>query len=152
MWSEDAQVRQLLIERVRYLRQRDDLERGQRRAEEIQRAWRTMLAGVPDPELPGAERMVTGQPDPETAESLRRQLLRLQFNLANILRDLAEFGEARKVDQEVLEGQLELLGPDHLHTLQTRGSLAADMRALGDYQAALDLDEETYESSWQGIR
>ena len=68
---------------------------------------------------------MTGKPDPETAESLRRQLLRLQFNLANILRDLAEFEEARKVDQEVLEGQQELLGPDHLHTLQTRSSLAA---------------------------
>ncbi len=147
MWSADTRVRQLLIERVRYLRQRDDLERGKRRAVEIQAAWRSMLSGIPDPELPGSERMVTGKPDPETAESLPRQLLRLRFNLANILRDLAEFDEARKVDQEVLEGQLELLGPDHVHTLQTRGSLAADMRALGDYQAALDLDEVTYESS-----
>lgn len=147
MWSADTQVRQLLIERVRYLRQRDDLERGKRRAEEIQRAWRSMLSGIPDPELPGSERMVTGKPDPEKAESLRRQLLRLQFNLANILRGSGEFDEARKVDQEVHEGQLELLGPDHLHTLQTRGSLAGDMRALGDYQAALDLDEVTYKSS-----
>jgi tetratricopeptide (TPR) repeat protein len=146
IWSADTRVRQLLIERVRYLRQRDDLERGKRRAEEIQRAWRSMLSGIPDPELPGSERMVTGKPDPETSESLRRQLLRLQFNLANILRDLADFDEARKVDQEVLEGQLGLLGPDHLHTLQTRSSLAGDMRALGDYQAALDLDEVTYES------
>jgi len=147
MWSADTWVRQLLIERVRYLRQRDDLERGKRRAEEIQRAWRSMLSGIPDPELPGSERMVTGKPDPETTESLRRQLLRLQFNLANILRDLAEFDEARKVDEEVLEGQLVLLGPEHLHTLQTRSSLAADMRALGDYQAALDLDKVTYESA-----
>jgi tetratricopeptide (TPR) repeat protein len=147
MWSADTLVRQLLIERVRYLRQRDDLERGKRRAEEIQRAWRSMLSGIPDPELPGSERMVTGKPDPETAEPLRRQLLRLQFNLANILRDLGNFDEARKVDQEVLEGQMHLLGPDNLHTLQTRSSLAGDMRALGSYQAALDLDEVTYESS-----
>ena len=64
-------------------RQRDDLDRGKRRAEEIRRAWRSMLAGVPDPELPGSEQMVTGKPDPETAESLPRQLLRLQFDLAN---------------------------------------------------------------------
>jgi tetratricopeptide (TPR) repeat protein len=146
MWSADAEVRQLLIERVRYLRQRDDLERGKRRAREIQRAWQSMLSGIPDPELPGSERMTAGKPDPEMAGSLRPQLLRLQFNLANILRGLAEFDEARKVDQEVLEGQSALLGPDHLHTLQTRGSLAGDMRALGDYQAALDLDEVTYES------
>jgi tetratricopeptide (TPR) repeat protein len=147
MWSADTAVRQLLIERVRYLRQRDDLARGKRRAEEIQRAWRSMLSGIPDPELPGSERMVRGKPEPETAEALRRQLLRLQFNLANIMRDLAQFVEARKVDEEVLDGQLELLGPDHVHTLQTRSSLAGDMRALGDYQTALDLDEETYQSS-----
>jgi len=152
MWSADAQVRQLLIERVRYLRQRDDLERGKRRAEEIQRVWRCMLSGVPDPKLPSSERLVRGKPDPEDAESLQRQLLRLKFNLANILRDLAEFDEARKVDQEVLDGQLELLGPEHLHTLQTRSSLAADMRVLGDYQAALDLDQATYESSRELFR
>jgi len=147
MWSPDTRVRQLLIERVRYLRQRDDLERDKGEAEEIRGAWRSMLSGIPDPALPGSERMVTGKPDPQTAGSLRLQLLRLQFNLANILRDLAEFHEARKVDQEVLEGQLELLGPDHLHTLQTRSSLAGDARALGDYQAALGLDEVTYQSS-----
>ena len=147
MWSADAEVRQLLIDRVRYLRQRDDLDRGKRRAEEIQRAWRSMLTGVEDPKLPFPDRMVTGPPDPEAAESLRVQLLRLEFNLANIMRDLAEFDEARKIDQRVLDEQIELLGPGHLHTLQTRSSLAADMRALGDYQAALELDTVTYESS-----
>jgi tetratricopeptide (TPR) repeat protein len=147
VWSAETEVRQLLIDRVRYLRQRDDLDRGKRRAEEIQRAWRSMLSGIPDPELPGSEMMAAGTPDPETSKSLRLQLLRLQFNLANILRDLAEFEEARKVDQEVLDEQLVLLGPEHLHTLQTRSSLAGDMRALGDYQAALDLDRTTYESS-----
>jgi tetratricopeptide (TPR) repeat protein len=132
MWSVDTRVRQLLIERVRYLRQRDDLARGKRRAEEIQLAWQGMLSEITDS---------------EKAAPLRRQLLRLQFNLANILRDLADFEAAREMDEEVLAGQLELLGPDHVHTLQTRSSLAGDMRALGDYQAALALDEETYEAS-----
>jgi tetratricopeptide (TPR) repeat protein len=147
MWSTDAEVRELLIDRVRYLRQRDDLDRGRRRAEEIQRAWSSMLTGIPDPKLPGSELMVTDPPNPKAAESLRVQLLRLQFNLANIMRDLAEFDEARKIDQEVLDEQTGLLGPRHLHTLQTRSSLAADMRALGNYQAALELDAVTYESS-----
>jgi len=129
MWSEDEQVRELLIERVRYLRQRDDLERGQRRAEEIQGAWETMLARGPEPEL---------------ATSLQRQLFRLQFNLANILRDLALFPQARDVDEDVLRGQTQYLPARHPHTLQTRGSLAADLRALGYYQDALDYDLETY--------
>ena len=56
------------------------------------------------------------------------------------------------MDEAVLAGQLERLGPDHLHTLQTRGSLAGDLRALGDYQAALDLDQETYESWTERLR
>ncbi len=131
MWSPEARVRQLLIERVRYIRQREDLERGQRRAEEIEDAWKTMLAQ---------------RSEQEVDESLRRQLFRLQFDLANILRDRAQFDKSKKVDEDVLKGQREFLGKDHLHTLQTQGSLAADMRALGEYQAALQLSLETYEA------
>jgi tetratricopeptide (TPR) repeat protein/MinD-like ATPase involved in chromosome partitioning or flagellar assembly len=129
--SADTSVRQLLIERVRYLRQRDDLARGRRRAEEIEQVWKAMLGGTLEPEM---------------AESLQRQLFRLQFNLANILRDLARFKEARRVDEAVLAGQDKHLGKDHPHTLQTRGSLGGDLRALGDYQAALELDLSTYEA------
>jgi MinD-like ATPase involved in chromosome partitioning or flagellar assembly len=129
-WSADARVRELMIERVRYLRQRDDLERGRRRAEEIQLAWQAMLAE---------------EQAPDRAAPLRRQLYRLQFNLANILRDLALFQEARTVDEAVLRGQMEYLGDNHPHTLQTRSSLAADLRALGNYSAALELDVKTYQ-------
>ncbi|HTS99477.1 MAG TPA: FxSxx-COOH system tetratricopeptide repeat protein [Streptosporangiaceae bacterium] len=131
MRSTEAPVRDLLIERVRYLRQRDDLERGARRAKEIEAAWQGMLSQALDPEM---------------TELLQQQLYRLQFNLANILRDLAQFDEARAVDQAVLAGQTTHLGPEHPHTLATRSSLAADLRAIGDYQAALDLDLKTYDS------
>lgn len=144
MWSQRTPVRQLLIERVRYLRQRDDLERGFRRARQIEDAWKTMMSGVPDPGVPDSEQMVIGRLRPDEAESLQRQLYRLRFNLANILRDLAQFQEARAMDSAVLEGQREHLGEEHLHTLQTRSSLAADMRALGEYQEALSYDQETY--------
>jgi len=130
MLSTESLVRDLLLERVRYLQQRDDLARGSRRAKEIEDAWTGMLAG----EL-----------DRETSESLRQQLYRLQFNRANILRDQALFQEARLVDEAVLAGQTKHLGREHSHTLATRSSLAADLRAIGDYQAALDLDLETYE-------
>jgi hypothetical protein len=131
MLSTEVPVRRLLIERVRYLWQRQDLPRGRRRAEEIEEAWDGMLVRTREPEM---------------AESLRQQLFRLRFNLANILRDLAEFQKAREIDQAVLAGQVEHLGPDHLHALQTRSSLAGDMRALGQYDDALRLDLETYQS------
>jgi MinD-like ATPase involved in chromosome partitioning or flagellar assembly len=146
MWSAEARVRQLLIERVRYIRQREDLERGQRRAEETERAWTIMLSGQPDPEVPASLLMVKGKPEKEAAESLQRQLLRMQFNRANILRDLSQFQESRALDEAVLDGQTVLLGPEHLHTLQTRSSLAGDLRALGEYQAALEQDQQTYEA------
>jgi hypothetical protein len=131
MWSTQEPVRQLLIDRVRYIRQRDDLERGRRRAAEIESAWNTMLAEGPEPAI---------------AESLQRQLFRMQFNMANIVRDLAEFQESRAIDEAVLRGQREQLGAEHPHTLMTRSSLAADLRALGDYHKALELDRSTYES------
>jgi hypothetical protein len=131
MRSTDNTVRDLLIERVRYLWRRDDLERGSRRGKEIEDAWTGMLDQTLDPEISG---------------SLRQQLFRLQFNLANILRDLALFQEARAVDEAVLEGQTALLGPEHPYTLATRSSLAADLRAIGDYKAAIKLDLETYDS------
>jgi hypothetical protein len=135
MRSAERQVRDLLVDRVRYLRQRDDLERGVRRAGEIEEGWQTMLAqGVP----------------PDQDRSLRQQLFRLRFNLANILRDQGNFQQAQAVDEEVLQGQLELLGAEHPHTLQTRSSLAADLRAVGEYGAALELDEGTYKSWSEG--
>ena len=133
VWSAEARVRQLLIERVRYIRQREDLERGQRRAEEIEEAWKIMLAGHQMAQETGRSRC-------------ERQLFRLQFNLANILRDRAQFQESRRVDEAVLAGQKRPLGPEHLHTLHTHSSLAADLRALGEYQAALEQDQDTYQA------
>jgi hypothetical protein len=126
------QVRDLLVERVRYLRQRDDLEPGRRRAQSIENAWTSWLAT---------------ETDQEVVRSLRKQLYRLQFNTANILRDLGRFEESRALDEAVLHGQRELLGEEHPHTLQTRGSLSGDLRALGLYQDALALDLATY-NSW----
>ena len=126
-------VRDLLVDRVRYLWQRDDLEPGRRRAQHIEEVWTEMLAAEP-------------VPDGVSAKLLRKQLYRLRFNLANILRDLGEFQGSQKLDEEVLRGQEAELGDAHPHTLQTRSNLAADLRALGKYREALALDRATYES------
>jgi tetratricopeptide (TPR) repeat protein len=92
--------------------------------------------------------MLDGGAAPETGKSLRQQLYRLQFNLANILRDLGRYEASRAVDEAVLRGQRAELGEDHPHTLQTRSSLAADLRALGEYREALEYDLETFRS-WE---
>jgi tetratricopeptide (TPR) repeat protein len=127
--SDRPPVRDLLVDRVRYLGQRNDLARGVRRAEEIQKAWVEMLSDQ--------------QRDAAGNKVLRQQLYRLQFNLANILRALGRYEQSRALDEQVLAGQQELLGEAHQHTLQTRNSLAADLRALGQYQEALEYDLAT---------
>ena len=129
--SPDEAVRGLFIDRVRYLWQRGDLERGRDLARSTEATWRAMLAA---------------ESDPVTAARLRTQILHLQFNLSNILRDLAQFEESRRLDEEVLAGQQELLGPDHPHTLMTAGSLAASLRALGRYRRALEMDRQNHEA------
>ena len=129
MTSGEARIRQLYIDRVRYLYIRGDLERGRRIAREAEQAWMEMEADAPDP---------------ETAKALHNQLLQLRFHLGNILRAQARFAEARELNEQVLAEQRGLLGEQHPHTLMTAGSLAGDLRAVGRYREALDRDQGTY--------
>ena len=146
MNSAEEATRQLFVDRVRYLWQRHDLERGRKVGTEVADAWEGMLhsmaADVTKLEADGAGRGVDAAAERVTA--LRRQLLQLRFNLGNILRDEARFEEAKALDEAVLAEQRELLEPDHPHTLMTAGSLAADLKALGKYGDALAMDKITY--------
>lgn len=134
--SADEEVRQICIDRVRYQWHRRDLERALGTALEADASWEQMLAD-------GSQVGQADQAD-QAGRALRRQLLQLRFNRANILRDLARFAEARALDEQVLAEQRELLGAGHPHSLMTAGGLAADLRALGEYRAALDMDKVTY--------
>jgi cellulose biosynthesis protein BcsQ/tetratricopeptide (TPR) repeat protein len=129
MTSEEEPVRQLFVDRVRYLWIRHDLARGRELAAETAQVWEGMLAA---------------KPAPTVAAALRRQLLHLRFNLANILRDMARFDEAKALDEAVLGEQREMLGSEHPHALMTAGSLAGDLRALGQYADALKMDQATF--------
>ncbi|MEU4563597.1 FxSxx-COOH system tetratricopeptide repeat protein [Actinoplanes sp. NPDC023936] len=125
-------VRQLMIDRVRYLWYNGGLQEGRDLGDQIDKRWTRMLKTVPDP---------------ETRETLHRQILHLRFNVANILRQMAHFDESLALDAKVLEEQLDLLGPTHPHTLMTAGGLAADLRAVGRYAEARERDEQTY-ATW----
>ncbi|GIH06042.1 hypothetical protein Rhe02_41090 [Rhizocola hellebori] len=128
----DEGVRQLLIDRLRYLAQRGDLPGGRRLAERMNTVWGGFLkAGL----------------DGKRRDDVRRQLLHMRFNLANIIRDEAKFEESRALNEEVLTDQTALLGSNHPHTLMTAGGLAADLRALGRYAEALKLDQQTH-ATW----
>lgn len=127
--SADDKVRQLIIDRVRYIYVLADYPRGVEEATDAARRW---------------EQTLTATPGAAGERTLRTQLLQLRFTLANILRAMSRFDEAREIDEKVLAEQRDLLGGEHPHTLATAGSLAADFRALGSYPAALELDLTTY--------
>ncbi|MFC4070621.1 FxSxx-COOH system tetratricopeptide repeat protein [Actinoplanes subglobosus] len=129
---DDEQVRQLMIDRVRYLWYNGALPEGRRLGEQVDHRWNEMLRY---------------QTDEAGRRSLRRQILNLRFNIANILRESAHFEEARALDEQVLAEQSELLGATHPHTLMTAGGLGGDLRALGRYQEAQERDELTY-AAW----
>ncbi|HET7017562.1 MAG TPA: FxSxx-COOH system tetratricopeptide repeat protein [Streptosporangiaceae bacterium] len=116
----DERTRQLLIDQVRYLWLRGELEVGERLASSLATIWTEKLG-----------------PD-------HRQTLHLRFQVANLLRSRAEYAEALEIDTQVLARQREVLPRDHPHTLMTAAGLAADLRALGDFQEALSTDQDTY--------
>ena len=126
MTCHDESVRQLLVDRVRYLRRRGDLAEGLTLARQVEATWAARIGLA-------------------TNAALQRQLLHLRFNMANILRDQADYDEALELDKQVLAEQRTLLGDRHSHTLMTSGSLAADLRALGNYGEALHQDELTFQ-------
>ncbi|GIG45169.1 FxSxx-COOH system tetratricopeptide repeat protein [Dactylosporangium siamense] len=128
-------VRQLLIDRVRYFFLRGNPARGLEIAEQIERVWTWAL-----------DEAATTDGDDQALRALQLQLLQLRFNKANILRDMGAFKEALELDRQVLDDQRALLGDDHLNTLMTAGSLAADLRSLGRYADALEQDKRTYDA------
>ena len=127
--SQREGVRQLIIDRVRYLYLRAGLDRGDSLAVEAQNCWQVMEQNADNPEI---------------AATLHRQLLQLRYHLGVILRAQGKYNEAAELNTRVWEEQRDLLGPDHPHTLMTSGSVAADLRVSGRYREALEMDRQTY--------
>lgn len=132
---DDDKVRELLVDRVRYLWLAGDLSQGEELALQVAANWEHVLDERGE-NAPGSR-------------LLRQHLLSLRFNLANILRSQARFHEAYDLDQDLLAKQRELFAPNetHSHILMTAGSLAADMRGLGRFREALEMDTGTY-AAW----
>jgi tetratricopeptide (TPR) repeat protein len=118
---EQDETRQLLIERVRYLWRRGQLDEALEFGSQLVDTW-------------------TDQYHPDDMQTL---YLRIQN--ANVLRSQGRYPEALAEDRAVFERQREVLGDVHLHTLFTAGGIAADLRSLGDFQQALEIDQERYE-------
>ncbi|WP_127503368.1 FxSxx-COOH system tetratricopeptide repeat protein [Actinoplanes solisilvae] len=120
----DETVRQLMIDRLRHLWITGRFDEGLRFGRRMEQKWATAWAADGD--------------------TLHRQLLHLRFNIANLLRQTAQFEQALVLDEAVLREQVEVLGREHPHTLMTAGGLGGDLRASGRYADALRHDEKTY--------
>ncbi|MFG2043287.1 FxSxx-COOH system tetratricopeptide repeat protein [Dactylosporangium sp. NPDC048998] len=121
-YSADPSVRLFVVDVVRYLWSRGDFNSSQELAEETATIWRD------DPRI--GEDQVT---------------LLLDFHLGNALRSQAEFDRALEIDSRALELLKEKVEEeDDPYIVMTAGGLAADLRALGRYEEARALAEETY--------
>ncbi|MGN9906276.1 FxSxx-COOH system tetratricopeptide repeat protein [Phytohabitans sp. LJ34] len=127
--STDEKMWQLIVSRLRYLWLGGDFSEGEKFGRQVEAAWLEQLNSMSDE---------------DEADALRRHLLHLRFNLANILRSQGRFEEARQINEEVHAAQQALLGAEHPHTLMTARGLAADLRGLGMYAEALEMDENAY--------
>ncbi|MFC8715954.1 FxSxx-COOH system tetratricopeptide repeat protein [Kitasatospora sp. NPDC057198] len=126
---DEHEVRELLIDRVRYLWKRVDLDRALRLGRQLEASW-TLRAEYED--------------DPDDLFQWHRQILTLRQQLANVLRSQGHYGEALALNRDVLAGQRELLGADHPHALMTATSMASDLRHLNRFREALAIDRDTH--------
>ncbi|MEV0492629.1 FxSxx-COOH system tetratricopeptide repeat protein [Streptomyces atratus] len=117
---DEAEARQLMVDRIRYLLKRGDLESARVLGTQLNTAWTQEL----------------GEDDLQT--------LNLRFELANALRAQGRYQEARTMDEDTLARQTRLLREDHPSLLITTGSLAADLRALGRFDEALARDRKIH--------
>ncbi|WP_254897905.1 FxSxx-COOH system tetratricopeptide repeat protein [Kitasatospora sp. NA04385] len=127
---DEREVRELLIDRVRYLWKRVDLEQALQLGRQLDASW-TVRA--------------ENEADADEQRLWRRQIYSLRFQLANVLRSQGSYNDSLALNQATLAGQRELLGERHPYTLMTANSMAADLRYLNRFQEALALDEETYD-------
>jgi Tetratricopeptide repeat len=110
--SSNQTLRDLACDATRYLIRRGDARNSYDFADRLYLRWRDQF---------GADDACT---------------LRVAGALASALRELGRYGEARELDEDTLAHKRRLLGDDHTSTMCSADSLAADMRALGDLQAA----------------
>ncbi len=128
--SDDSEVRQWVIDSVRYQWKRSLHAAAQELAERALHEWR-------EPDY--------GGPGFDSANDA--QTLMLLTQLANVRRSQGALREAYELDLDVLRRFRATLGAEHSHTLASASNLGADLRALGRYEDARELDEQTLEAA-----
>jgi tetratricopeptide (TPR) repeat protein len=129
---DEPDTRQLLIDRVRYLWKRGDLNAAYTLGTHLDELWRSRD---------------TSQETPQRHRYFERQNHFLDFHLANILRSRGRYVEAYEKDERILRWQranLDRPGRPDAHTLMTASGLATDLGSLGRFDEALQMAREAY--------
>jgi len=116
--GDDEEVRQLVINCVRYLYASGDYESSRDLAGQAVARWQDSLGATDE------------------------QTLLAQFHLANALRAIGRTADARELTAQTLRGQREVLGDDDELTLATANSVGADLRLRGHFEQARQLDAD----------
>ncbi|MFG2087966.1 MULTISPECIES: FxSxx-COOH system tetratricopeptide repeat protein [unclassified Spirillospora] len=119
--SHDPEVREMLLQVVRYLRASGDYGSARNFLEQFIKRW--SLDGSPE----------------------EMDVLRAQRHLGNVLRDLGDFQGAYDLDFRTMPAMERVAGAEHPETLQLLNSLGADYRAGGEFSQALDHDMKSLE-------
>jgi len=127
---DEEPVRELMIDRVRFLWNIGEYHRALQLARPILDRWTRRVEKLTD--------------KPEDSALLHRQLLALQAQITAVLRAEGNLDEAYDLDAETLARQKELLTDDHPDTLETSIGMAADLRGRGEFDGALVMDQRTY--------
>ena len=117
--SSDAKLRDLVCNASWYLVMRGDTRGSYDLAKHLHEQWIPQLGNDDDHALWAAN------------------------TLAQALREMGLYAQARDLDEDTLARRRRVLGQDHPGTLSSASNLAADLTNLGEHQAARDLDEDT---------
>ncbi|MFB6392916.1 FxSxx-COOH system tetratricopeptide repeat protein [Polymorphospora lycopeni] len=117
--SRSTEVRQLIIDVVRYLHKRNDYAGSRLLAERARARWEEVF---------GADDRLT---------------LLVRFHRANVLRAQGHDRDAHDENHDVYDRFKATVGETNPYTLMAARSLAADHRMTGDYVGARELDERT---------
>jgi cellulose biosynthesis protein BcsQ/tetratricopeptide (TPR) repeat protein len=125
---DEGDVRQLMVDRIRFLFHRGQVASALELAERLWRDW-------------------AGSEDDDGPDDIWR--LAVGFELATLLRWRGEVARAVKIDEEVYAKQRAhpRIGPDHVHTMRTSFGIGADLRYLGRWREALEHDARTH-AAW----
>jgi len=118
--SADPALRSMAVDATWYLSRRGDSEGAYAIAQSLHRQW-SMTLGPHDPHV-----ILAGG------------------GLAEALRGLGRYGEARELDQFNLHWSRSALGEDHPETLASAHDLAVDLRRLGEPTLSRELGMDTW--------